>query len=296
MPANRLASPVRLALDAMGTRFELVLGAGEAVRLRAAGEEALAEILRLDHQLSVYRPSSEVSWLNARASHGPVVVEASLFALLECCQALSRATEGAFDITIGPLMRAWGFINGSGRLPAEHERRAAQANVGWECVELDPERRAVRFRRPGMRIDFGAIGKGYAVDAAIQILRSHEITSALLHGGTSSIYAIGAPDDSQAWQIGWTSPAGDARTFTLRDGALSVSAVHGKAFEIGGQVLGHVMDPRTGAPTMAARAVVVTGPRSLESEVLSTALLVLGPGWVGEFNRRFPQYNAAAAV
>jgi len=199
MSTDLLASPVRLALDAMGTRFELVLGSGEAVRLRAAGEEALAEILRLDHQLSTYRSSSEVSWINVRASQTPVVVEAGLFGLLECCQALSRATEGAFDITVGPLLRAWGFVNGTGRLPSDDARRAAGANVGWKHLELDPDRRTVRFGKPGMRIDFGAIGKGYAIDAAIEILRSHDIRSALVHGGTSSIHAIGAPDDSDAW-------------------------------------------------------------------------------------------------
>ena len=292
MSGTALDSPVRLALDAMGTRFELVFGSGEPVRLRAAGEEALAEILRLDQQLSAFRPASEVSWINARACESPVVVEARLFEFLECCQALSRATEGAFDITVGPLMRAWGFVRGTGCLPSEDARLTAASSVGWEHVELDPERRTVHFRRPGMRIDFGAIGKGYAVDAAVEILRDHGISSALLHGGTSSIHAIGAPDEGDAWHIGWTSPAGHTRTFDLTDAALSVSAVHGKAFEIGGQLLGHVLDPRTGAPTMAARAAVVTGPRSLECDALSTALLVLGPSWLGEFNRRFPQYSA----
>jgi thiamine biosynthesis lipoprotein len=277
----------------MGTRFELVLGHGEAARLRAIGEEALAEIARLDDQLSAYRPSSEVSWINARAADAPVVTEPGLFALLERCRTLSHATEGAFDITVGPLMRAWGFVNGMGRLPDHDARRHTESRVGWKYLELDSTHRTVRFGRPGMRIDFGAIGKGYAVDAAIEILRSHGVSSALLHGGTSSVHALGRPDDDgPAWPIGWTSPAGVRRTFELRDEGLSVSAVHGKAFEAGGQVFGHVMDPRTGAPTLACRAAVVTGPRSLECDALSTALLVLGADWLEEFPRRFPEYSA----
>jgi thiamine biosynthesis lipoprotein len=292
MLANLLTSPVRLARDAMGTRFELIFGPGDPGRLRAAGEEALAEIERLDRQLSAYRPSSEVSWLNALASRGPVIVEPRLFALLERCQALSRATNGAFDITVGPLMRAWAFVHGTGRIPAEDEWRAAESSVGWQYLDLDTASRTVCFRRPGMRIDLGAIGKGFAVDAAIQILRSHEIDSALLHGGTSSIHTIGGPEQGQDWRIAWNSPAGARQTFEVRDAALSVSAIHGKCFEAEGRVLGHVMDPRTGAPTMAARAVVMTGPRSLECDALSTALLVSGPEWVDECHRRFPQFAA----
>ncbi len=276
----------------MGTRFELVLGHGEAARLRAIGEEALAEIARLDDQLSAFRPSSEVSWINARAADAPVVTEPGLFALLERCRSLSRATDGAFDITVGSLMRAWGFVNGGGRLPDQDARQHAESRVGWNYLELDSGHRTVRFGRPGMRIDFGAIGKGYAVDAAIEILRSHGVSSALLHGGTSSVHALGGPVAGPAWPIGWTSPSGLQRTFELRDGALSVSAMHGKAFEAGGQVFGHVMDPRTGAPTLAGRAAVVTGPRSLECDALSTALLVLGAGWLEEFRRRFPEYKA----
>ena len=279
----------------MGTRFELVLGPGDPARLRAIGEEALAEIARLDDQLSVYRSSSEVSWINARAGAAAVRVEERLFRLIERCEELSRATDGAFDVTVGPLMRAWGFVNSSGRLPTEDDRCRAESSVGWQHVELNPIERTVRFRRPGMRIDFGAIGKGYAVDRAIEILQGHGVTSALLHGGTSSIHAIGAPVDADGWQIRWISPDGAERTFALRDRALSVSAVHGKAFEVEGRVFGHVMDPRTGSPTTAGRATVVTGPRSLECDAISTALLVLGSDGLGAVLRSFPTYDAVVA-
>ena len=276
----------------MGTRFELVLGPGDPVRLRAAGEEALAEIARLDGQLSAYRPSSDVSWINARASRAPVKIEPGLFALLERCRALSRATEGAFDISVGPLMRAWGFVDGAGAVPSDAVRQDAESSVGWRHLHLDPAASTVQFGRPDMRIDLGAVGKGCAVDSAIEILRGHGITSALLHGGTSSVHALGAPPDSPAWRIAWKPPAGSPRAFDLRDSALSVSAVHGKTFESQGRVYGHVMDPRSGAPTTAARAVAVRGRTSLECDALSTALLVLGADWLGEFGCRFRDFEA----
>jgi FAD:protein FMN transferase len=287
--------PVLLGLEAMGTRFELVLGPGDPVRLHAIGEETLGEIARLDRQLSIYRPSSDVSWINARASQAPVKVEPRLFALLARCRALSSATEGAFDITVGPLMRAWGFVDAPGGLPDSSARRHAESCVGWKHLHLDPVARTVRFGRCGMSIDLGAVGKGYAVDSAIEILRNHDITAALLHGGTSSVHALGAPLDSAAWSIAWKSPEGVQRTFDLRDSALSVSAVHGKAFEAGGRTYGHVMNPVAGAPTTAARTVVVRGNASLECDALSTALLVLGAGWLSEFRRRFPRFEAVVA-
>lgn len=145
-----------------------------------------------------------------------------------------------------------------------------------------------------MSIDLGAAGKGHAIDDAGGALRAQGITSALLHGGTSSIHAIGAPPDAGAWTIAW-APSHLRRTFAQRDGALSVSAAHGKAFTNDGHVYGHVIDPRTGWPTDAAFSAVVTGPGSLECDALSTALLVLGAGWLPTLRARFPGYDGAVA-
>jgi thiamine biosynthesis lipoprotein len=142
-----------------------------------------------------------------------------------------------------------------------------------------------------MSIDLGAGGKGYAVDQAIGILRSRGVTRALLHGGTSSIHVIGAPAGAPAWRIGWHPPRAAPHTFELHDRALSVSAVHGKAFTIAGRQYGHVLDPRTGRPTEAAWSAAVTGSDSTVCDVLSTALLVLGPAWIPILRARFPGYN-----
>jgi FAD:protein FMN transferase len=299
----------------MATRFELVLYGGDEVRLRAAGEDALSEIVRLDRQLSFYRAASDVSWINAHAGDGPVRVEPGLFGLLERCQALAVATDGAFDITIAPLMRAWRFVSRSAAVPDGRTLAAARGAVGSCHLHLDPAAWTIAFQRPGMSIDLGGAGKGYAIDAAIRILREHGVAHALLHGGTSSVHTIGTRPDGSPWRIAWNAPQWRAdgerasapppvpppdcrvpmepRTFALRDGALAVSAIHGKSFVAGGREYGHVMDPRTGLTTMTARAAAVTGPGSLECDALSTALLVLGPGWLHALRARFPAYDGA---
>ena len=286
---------LRLAAHAMATRFELVLDGEDEVRLRAAGEDALAEIARLDAQLSFYQSTSDVSWINGHAAFEPVLVEPLLFELLEGCFALSAATDGAFDITIAPLMKAWRFTDGNGEYPDPGALTRARALVGFRGVELDAARRTVRFARPGMLIDLGSAGKGYAVDRAVARLRENGVPSALLHGGTSSVHAIGAPHRSDSWRIGWSPDAAPARTFELYDSALAVSAIHGKAFRANGRVFGHVMDPRSGQPADVTRSAVVTGPDSLLCDALSTALLVRGAAWVPMLSERFPGYSGMVA-
>ncbi|HXP60748.1 MAG TPA: FAD:protein FMN transferase [Dongiaceae bacterium] len=195
-----------LALHAMATRFEMVLHGENPVALRAAGEEALAEIERLEAQLSLYRDTSEIAHLNARAAQGPVRVTPSLFALLLHAQQLHRQSGGAFDITIAPLVRCWGFMGGGGHLPDAAALAAARASMGMSLVELDPDQLTVRFASAGVMLDLGAIGKGYAVDRAIDILREAAVASALLHGGTSTVFGLGHPPDAESWKVAVECP------------------------------------------------------------------------------------------
>ena len=181
-----------LSIHAMATRFELVLAGEDEVRMRAAGEEALAEIARVEAQLSFYRSDSEIVGLNARAGTGAVRVDPRLFALLRRCAELSRATEGAFDVTVGPLMRAWRFVKAKGQVPTEEELAEARAETGMHLLEFDEESFAVGFARPGAELDLGGYGKGYAVDRAMDLLREAGVSRALLNGGGSSVAALGA--------------------------------------------------------------------------------------------------------
>jgi FAD:protein FMN transferase len=260
----------------MATRFEIVLHGLDAARLRAAGEEALDEIDRIESQLSLYRPGSEVARLNAEAGTRPVRVTPALFRLLEQARALSQDSEGAFDISVGPLVRCWGFMGATGALPEPGAVAEARASVGMHLVDLDANRLSVRFAHPGVMLDFGAIGKGYAIDRAAEILRETGVESALIHGGTSTAYAIGRMPDDAPWKIAITSPANDGQQIAsvrLRDESLSVSARWGRSFTAKGVTYGHVIHPRTGTPAEGALLSAVVLPSATESDALSTALL-----------------------
>lgn len=281
------ASPtVALARHAMATRFEIVLHGADPVALRAAGEEALDEVDRLEQQLSLYRPSTELAQLNARAAREWVRVTPTLFRLLHHAKQLSEETGGAFDITIAPLVRCWGFMGGRGRMPLPADLEEARSKVGMHLVELDEQNFSVRFGREGVMLDLGAIGKGYAIDRAAELLREAGVSSALLHGGTSTACAIGAPPDAEAWKVAIEYPSAvpDASpallaTIPLKDEALSVSAVWGKAFQNDGATYGHVIDPRTGQAVTGAGLAAVALSSATETDALSTALLTLGaPG------------------
>jgi thiamine biosynthesis lipoprotein len=270
---------VRLALNAMATRFELVLHGDNATRLRAAGEAALKEIERLEADLSLYRPTSEIARVNASAAREAVRVSPAVFRLLQHARQLQRESGGAFDITVAPLVRCWGFMHGTGRVPGPVEIEAARSRCGMAHVILDEANYSVRFDQEGVMIDLGALGKGHAIDCAAETLREAGVTSALLHGGTSTVYGIGAPPHADGWKIA-IAPAPDQpprqAEVVLRDNALSVSAVWGKSFEAGGRKYGHVIDPRTGWPVNNAVQAAVVLPSATETDALSTALLVMG--------------------
>lgn len=283
---------LRLARHAMNTRFELVLSGGSEASLRAAGEEALDEIQRLEDRLSLFRPTSEIARLNRHAADGPVKVSPPVFALLRQAQQLAAATDGAFDPTIGPLMRAWGFHGARGKLPDPAVLAAARACVGINNVLFDETDFTVRFARPGVTLDLGAIGKGYAIDCAVERLREAGVASAFIHGGTSSCHGLGTMPEGRPWTAGVFEPATAGASANksptaerllaevpLCDESLGVSAVWGKAFHAGGQRFGHVLDPRSGEPVRRATLAAVALPSATESDALSTALLVLGePG------------------
>jgi thiamine biosynthesis lipoprotein len=195
---------------------------------------------------------------------------------------------GAFDITVAPLMRCWGFADGKHQVPSPGELAKALECVGMDLVHLDAETFTVQFERPGVRIDLSAIGKGFALEIACVILREAGVTSALIHGGTSTVCAIGSPPSGAFWKMaiehpGWGQPDADipehkrlVAVAKLRDEALSVSAVWGRAFVARGVSYGHVLDPRSGQPAQNALLAAVALPSGTAADARSTALLVSG--------------------
>jgi thiamine biosynthesis lipoprotein len=271
---------IRLGWRAMATRFEVLLPF-DTPDACDVGRAAFALLDELEDQLTVYRAHSEVCRLNRLACSRAFRVEARLFELLRLASAISAETEGAFDVTAHALIQAWGFFRGPRRVPSEEEIKAALACVGMRYVDLDPARRTVRYRCSGLGINLGSIGKGYALDRmAARMARQWKTCAALLHGGSSSVYAKGAPpDDSRGWLVRIRHPWQADRFLAsvwLRDRALGTSAATFQYLEHEGRKLGHVLDPRSGWPAEGLASVSVVAPTAAQADALSTAFYVGG--------------------
>lgn len=267
---------------AMGTEFTLYLDSADEVRAQACFDAVFDEIERLEATFSRFRVSSEISRLNREACNGPMVTDPEVYQLLAAALDLSRKTEGAFDITVGRLTRAWGFSVRQPRIPDAQTMAAAQECVGWTNIELDPEWRTVEFLRPGLEVDLGGIAKGYAVDCAMGVLRSAGVRG-LIDAGSSS---IAATDEAFAlgWKVSIANPL-DASAILceteLGNRALSTSGVMEQSFVEGGRLYCHLIDPtalavETSAPARQVLQVSVLAPSSMLADALSTALFLLG--------------------
>jgi thiamine biosynthesis lipoprotein len=233
--------------------------------------------------LSNYQPSSEWSDINRNAASHPVKVSPEDMDLLLACVNYSRLSDGAFDITVGPLMKVWGFYKGSGRFPHRAEIRGALERVGYRHLILDKAAGTVRFDRPGVEIDPGGIGKGYAVDRMVDVVRKDGIRTALIGGSASSIYALGAPpSDTRGWKISIKDPKNPNRTIQdvyLKNESMSTSGNYEKFFYAEGRLWSHIMDPRTGYPAQGTLSVSVIAPRTIDSEAWTKPFYVNGRQW-----------------
>jgi FAD:protein FMN transferase len=285
VPAAQQREALRLEKtgEAMGSAFTVELYGENRIEMEAAVDAAIDEVRRLDEMLSNYKPDSEWSGVNRRAAKGPVAVSRNLFEVLSACDGYSRASEGAFDITVGPLMKVWGFYKGSGHLPHRAEIAAAMAKVGYRHVRLDSQAHTVRFDREGVELDPGGIGKGYAVDRMVEVLRKKGVRSALVAGSGSSIYGMGAPpSEPRGWHIEIKDPRDSARTVTdlyLKDMSMSTSGSYEKFFRAEGRTYAHIMDPRTGYPAQGSLSVSVVAPRTIDSEAWAKPYFVNGRQW-----------------
>lgn len=271
------------SLDAMGTTYSIVLYGRDRFKLQAAVETAFEEVRRLDQMLSNYRPESEWSKLNQQAGEHPVAVSKELFDLITACVQYSRMSEGAFDITVGPLMKVWGFYKGSGRFPHRSEIRGAMTKVGYGNIELIPPFQSIRFRKSGVELDPGGIGKGYAVDRIVPLLKQFGIQSGLITAGSSSIYAIGAPpNEARGWRLEIRNPKDPRHTVQevfLKDESMSTSGNYEKFFRVREKMYSHIMDPRTGYPSEGMLSVSVIAPKTLDSEAWTKPFYINGRQW-----------------
>ena len=286
---------LRLARRAMACTFEVFLNVGQYPQGTAAAIAALDLVDELEAQLTVYRETSEVSQLNLMASFTDVEVEQRLFELLGQSLRLHRETDGAFDITAGRLSQVWGFTRRAGRMPPEEDLAAAMACVGGEYLQLDPASRSVRFARPGLEINLGSIGKGYALDRCAELLAAEGVHDVLLHGGSSSVLARGshaAEATEPGWLIGVRNPLRPDRRlgqFRLVDRALATSGSGTQFFQHEGRRFGHILDPRTGWPAEGVYSVSVLAPSASKADALATAFYVMGPAAAEAYCEAHPE-------
>lgn len=267
----------------MGSEFRVALYGAEKRHLASVANAALDEARRVDQLLSDYLPESELSQLNREAGSAEVETSSELFAVLERCLEYSSLSDGAFDPTVGRLMKTWGFYKGKGTLPWRLSIWWTLRSVGYSHLELDSDRQTVRFLRSGLELDPGGFGKGYAAERMVDLLREHDISSAMVSAGSSTLYGLGSPpDEPRGWKAEIRDPSGSDRvvaTEYLRNASLSTSGSYEKFFTVDGVVYSHIMDPRTGMPAAGTLAVSVIAASAFDSEVWSTALFVNGKDW-----------------
>jgi len=298
---------VRVTRQAMACEFEVRFSAGKYDQGTERALAALDLVETLEDQLSVFRESSEICRINRTAAEAPVEIEARLFTLLETTMRLHDETDGALDLTSGPLWEAWGFARCEGAVPDEKQLAEALQCVGCQLVRLDPENRTIHFQKPGVGLNLGSVGKGYALDRCAEVLVEGGIDSFLIHGGGSSVVASGSPvtlDDERTeesrggWEVGIVHPLRPERRLAklrLANQALATSGSWAQSFVHEGHRYSHILDPRSGRPAEGILSATVIAPTATLADALSTALFVLGPDKALEFCRNRPEIGAVLA-
>jgi FAD:protein FMN transferase len=281
--ATASAAPTRPAIPlvvvqeyVMGTVGEVrVYRSTEPAKARPAAAAAMAEIRALDHLMAVQRPASDVSRVNRDGHAGPVVVDPRVIELLQASVAVSRLTNGAFDVTVLPVVRAWGFTDGT---PAEPAAGISPRVAGYRSLRIAAAAHTVSFADAAAAIDLGGIGKGYALDRARDILRAYGVQSAWLDLG-GNVATVGLPPDAARWQVGIRDPRHPGRLLgrvAIAEASVSTSSDEIQFVEGADGRQGHIIDPRTRAPARGLVSATVIARSAMQADALSTAAFVLG--------------------
>jgi thiamine biosynthesis lipoprotein len=261
----------------MGTKAWVTIAGMNEANADSAAVQAFREMYRIESVMSTWRPSSEISRLNAESNGTPLAVSRELYSLIDSALFYSKATSGAFDVTVLPLVRLWGFQGAQAALPSDEEISRALSHVGYGAISIDSSASTVTLPS-GMQIDLAGIAKGYAVDRCVAVLARLGVRNALVNIG-GNIYAMGTAPHEQGWKIGIRDPKGGLNTvgsLLLRDEAVATSGNYENFVEIDGKRYGHIIDPRTGRPVSDVLSVTVVAPTGLASDALSTGFFVLG--------------------
>ena len=271
----------------MGVQARIVLWTADPAQAERAAQAAYERLAEVERALSDWLVDGELAQLESRAGDGPVEVSADLGACVGRALELARATDGAFDPTLGPLTKLWRAARASGVAPSAAAIEEARARTGWWRVELDPAARTVRLER-GMQLDFGAIGKGFGADRALETLREHGIERALV--ALAGDHALGAAPPGES---GWTIQVGrERRKLTLAWCGVSASGDAEQFLDVEGARFSHVLDPRTGLGLVGQPEVALVAGDAATADALATALNVVGPDGFGALLGQFPGSRA----
>jgi thiamine biosynthesis lipoprotein len=270
--------PFKQTLKLMGSRFEITVVAKDSVEADRYISTAVNEIVRIEKLISSWDENSQTSAINRMAGIQPVEVDKELFDLIERALAISKLTDGAFDITYASMDRIWKFDGTMPEMPSPEEIKASVSKVGYENVVLDKAKSTVFLTQKGMRIGFGAIGKGYAADKAKAMLASMGVSSGIINA-SGDMNTWGKQPDGSAWKVAITNPMDKNKVFALLpiiDGAVVTSGNYEKYVEFDGVRYTHIIDPRTGYPATGVISVTVFAPKAELADALATSVFVMG--------------------
>jgi thiamine biosynthesis lipoprotein len=266
-------------------KTEFVLGTVCTLRLAKGGsdkvlDEAFARLRQIEDELSVNKPGSHIDAVNEAAGRNPVRVDEDAFAILERDLSYAAMSEGAFDPSVGPLVRLWAIGTERERVPSREEIGAALALVGWKNVILDGAARTVFLKKPGMALDLGSGTKGYATDEVVKIFRTAGVKSAIIDLG-GNIYALGKKTDGKSWRIGLQDPESDRGSYlgiaSLSDRSMVTSGVYERYFMAEGKRYHHILDTKNGFPVdNGLLSVSIVADRSFDADGLTTTVFALG--------------------
>jgi thiamine biosynthesis lipoprotein len=262
----------------MGSRFEITVVAADSTKANQYIEIAVNEISRIETLISSWDPKSQTSEINRNAGVKPIKVDEELYGLIERSIAISKLTDGAFDITFASMDKVWRFDGSMTDMPSQEIVKASIAKVGYNNIVLDKENSTVFLKLPGMRIGFGAIGKGYAADRAKSLLVSNGVESGIINA-SGDMTTWGKLPNGQDWKVAITNPIDKSKAFAIlpiRNGAVVTSGDYEKYVTFNGKRYSHIINPRTGYPATGIVSVTVFAQKAELADALATSIFVMG--------------------
>jgi thiamine biosynthesis lipoprotein len=266
------------SLKLMGSGFQLTVVVKDSAEANRVINLAVDEITRIEKLISSWNPNSETSEINSNAGIKPVKVSQELFSLIERAKNISGLTDGAFDISYASMDKIWRFDGSMKRMPTKEEIKSSVAKVGFQNIILDAEQSSVFLKEKGMKIGFGAIGKGYAADQAKALLQKNNVQAGIINA-SGDMNTWGRQPNGEEWKVAITNPLNKtkpAAILPITNGAVVTSGNYEKFVQFNGTRYSHIIDPRTGYPATGILSVTVFAPKAELADALATSVFVMG--------------------